>query len=97
VKGLLAIAGISFPTSGPKGHDLVHLAKLLEQGASIALDHSDLRAASCSPRVRYGEEPSTEAHALEANHAVLRVLLQLAEAPRAAGLLSKHGLTSQSP
>lgn len=45
LKGLLGIAGIAFPTGGAKGHDLVHLAKLLEQGASIEIDNSDLTAA----------------------------------------------------
>jgi HEPN domain-containing protein len=90
LKGLLTIAGITFPTGGPKGHDLVHLAGLLEQNASIALDHSDLVAASCSARVRYGEEPSAEAQALNANHAVLQFLLQLAESPHTASLLGRH-------
>lgn len=52
LKGLLAVAGIAFPTGGPRGHDLVHLAELLEQGASMTIDSADLTAASCSPRVR---------------------------------------------
>lgn len=89
-KGLLAIAGLAFPTGGPKGHDLLHLAELLEQGASIAVDGSDLTAASCSPRVRYGEDPSTESQALNANHAVLRILLQLADCPLSASLLRRQ-------
>ncbi|MDB6104181.1 MAG: hypothetical protein JWO52_4180 [Gammaproteobacteria bacterium] len=90
LKGLLTIAGIAFPTGGPRGHDLVHMAELLLQSESIALDHSDLMAATCSARVRYGEEPSTEAQAFAANHAVLRVLLQLAEAPKMKGLLRRY-------
>lgn len=95
-KGLLAIAGLAFPTGGPKGHDLLHLAELLERGASIAIDSSDLTAASCSPRVRYGEEPSTETQALNANHAVLRILQQMAECPHSAALLAKRSSTSAS-
>lgn len=90
LKGLLAIAGLAFPTGGPKGHDLLHLAELLERGASIAIDSSDLTAATCSPRVRYGEEPSTEIQALNANHSVLWVLQQLAECPHTASLLRQH-------
>jgi HEPN domain-containing protein len=87
LKGLLTIAGVAFPTGGPKGHDLVNLGELLLKAESIALDHSDLTAAACSPRVRYGEELSTEAQALAANHAVLRVLQKLAEAQTAERLL----------
>jgi HEPN domain-containing protein len=96
LKGLLSIAGIAFPTGGPRGHDLVHLAELLERSASITINSSDLMAASCSPRVRYGEEPSTETQALNANHAVLRILLQLAECPHSASLLGKRGPTPAS-
>jgi len=94
LKGLLAIAGLAFPTGGPRGHDLVHLAELLEQGASITIDSSDLTAASCSSRARYGEEPSTETQALDANHAVLRVLQQLAECPHSASLLGRRAPAS---
>lgn len=96
LKGLLAIAGIAFPTGGPRGHDLVHLAKLLEQEAFITIDSSDLAAASCSPGVRYGAEPSTKAQALNANHAVLRILLQLAECPHFASLFKQRVPTSAS-
>ncbi|MGO9995822.1 MAG: HEPN domain-containing protein [Steroidobacteraceae bacterium] len=96
LKGLLAIGGIAFPTGGSRGHDLLHLAQLLEQGASIAIDSSDLTAASCSPRVRYGEEPSTDTQALNANHAVLRILEQMAECPHSASFLGKRSSTSAS-
>jgi HEPN domain-containing protein len=89
LKGLLTLAGIAFPTGGPKGHDLVQLAKLLAQGASIALDHADLWAASCSPGARYGEEPSTQSQAMQANHAVLRLLFQIAQSPHIAAVLNK--------
>jgi HEPN domain-containing protein len=90
LKALLSFAGIAFPTGGTRGHDLAHLAKLLEQGASITIDSSDLTAASCSARVRYGEEQSTETQALNANHAVLRILQQLAECPHSASLLGRR-------
>lgn len=93
LKGLLAIAGIAFPTGGPRGHDLVQLAELLKQRASITIDSSDLTAASCSSRVRYGEEPSTETQALNANHAVLRILQQLAECPHSASLSGRRAPT----
>jgi HEPN domain-containing protein len=95
LKGLLTLAGITFPTGGPKGHDLVHLAELLAQGTSIAVDHSDLVAATCSARVRYGEESSTQAQAMEANHAVLSLLFRIATSPHTATLLNKHNSTSQ--
>lgn len=94
LKGLLAIAGITYPMGGAKGHDLIGLAELLECGASITVETSDLNAATCSAGVRYGEEPSTQIQALEANHAVVRVLLQLAQAPSTSDLLRKHGVTS---
>lgn len=89
LKGILTIAGITFPTRGPKGHDLMHLAEVFEQGTSIIVAHSDLRLAGCSAGVRYGEEPSNQEQALEANHAVLRVLSQLAENSRMASLLGQ--------
>jgi HEPN domain-containing protein len=74
IKGLLAVGGTNYPTGGRDGHDLIHLANLLRNARGAQIRHSQLVAASCSPRVRYGEELSSEEQALTANHAVLAIL-----------------------
>jgi hypothetical protein len=80
LKGLLRLASIPFPTGGQNGHNLLHIGGLFEkQGIHIA--PSLLSLATCSPRVRYGEEPSTEQEAIGANHAVLGVLQVLRNHP----------------
>ena len=82
LKGILAIGGTSFPTGGPNGHNLVHLGRLLEQNHGISVNRALLDLAGCSPRVRYGEESSTEKQALLANHAVLGMFEQLRGSPK---------------
>lgn len=89
LKGFLTIAGTSFPTGGPNGHNLEHIAGILLQHQGIAVNPGLLKLAACSPKVRYGEEPSSEAQALQANNAVLGVLEQLRKSPRTAALLRK--------
>lgn len=76
IKGLLFIAGTDFPR-GSNGHDLRRLGDLLAQQHEIRIEPALLNATACSPRVRYGEEPSTEADAYIANHGALGVLEQL--------------------
>lgn len=97
LKSLLKIAEIPFPTGGSKGHDLVCLAALLEARLLLVIDQSDLLASSCSPAVRYAEEPSTETQALAANHAVLRILVELAENPRTIGILRQSAASISVP
>ena len=87
IKGLLRGAGTQFPTGGANGHNLTHLAGLLEQKHGIALSSALLDSASCSPKIRYGEEPSSESQALIANHAVIEILGQLRKNPATAKLL----------
>lgn len=88
LKGLLKLAGTPFPTGGSKGHDLLHLGKVLEQEHGICIAPAVLSPADCSPKVRYGEEPSIEAQAIGANHAVLGVLEQLRKSPNTAMLFA---------
>lgn len=92
-KGLLRWAGTPFPTGGPNGHNLKHLAGLLAQHHSISVSSALLDLASCSPKIRYGEEPSTDEQALLANHAVLEILNQLRLNPATAALLNNKNTT----
>lgn len=87
IKGLLAIGSTTFPTGGANGHNLAHIAKLLDTHHGISLDATLLDLVACSPKVRYAEEPSTESQALAANHAVLGILEQLRESPRIEDIL----------
>ncbi len=89
IKGLLAIGGTAFPTRGPQAHDLNHLASLLSDAHGARIESSPLTAAACSPKVRYGEEPSTQAQALTANHAVLNVLHNLRTSSKTLELLRR--------
>lgn len=91
LKGFLAIGGSDFPKSGPNGHNLKHLGKLLNDRHGIAISATVLDLASCSTKVRYGEEPSTEEQALLANHAVLEVLKSLRTNSKTADLLATPG------
>ncbi|WP_134853312.1 HEPN domain-containing protein [Burkholderia pseudomallei] len=90
LKGLLTVAGTAFPTGGPNGHNLRHIAQILKDRHGIELAHALLDAATCSPKVRYGDEASSEGQALAANHAVLGVLEQLRRSPKTAALLATH-------
>jgi HEPN domain-containing protein len=91
MKGLLAIAGTPFPTGGAKGHDLVHIAGLLSEHHGVSLPDGTLTIACCSARVRYGDEASSEAQAVAANHAVLDVLSRLRGSPEVKQLLRRTG------
>ncbi|MFM0441686.1 hypothetical protein PQQ84_35275 [Paraburkholderia strydomiana] len=93
LKGLLKIGRTAFPSGGKNGHSLAHVAQLLEDNHGVSLNSAMLALAECSPAVRYGEQPSTEAQALAANHAVLGVLYQLCRSGHAQALLS----TCQEP
>jgi hypothetical protein len=87
LKGMLKLAGVAYPTSGASGHNLMHLGTLLTP-LGIVVSSSLLQLASCSTRVRYNEEPSTEEQAVAANHAVLGVLDQLRVSPSTAEILA---------
>lgn len=89
MKGLLSIAGSAYPKGGPDAHNLHHIAQILIQLHGIAISDVLLDAASCSPKVRYGEEVSTEAQALLANHSVLGVIEQIRLSPEIGVLLAK--------
>ncbi|PQA78077.1 hypothetical protein C5F53_07010 [Rhodoferax sp. TS-BS-61-7] len=88
IKGLLELGGTDFPKGGKFGHDLPHLGELLKKHHDIAISTSHLETASCSPKVRYNEEPATEKLALAANHAVLWVMDELRKNPKTPGLLN---------
>lgn len=88
LKGLLTLAETPFPTGGPNGHNLQHIAQILKKHHGVAIADVLLDASSCSPKVRYGKEESTEAQALLANHAVLGVMEQLRLSPKIDAILS---------
>ena len=90
LKGLLTIGKTPFPTGGPNGHSLAHMAKLLKDHHGISLTPAVLALAECSADVRYGKHPSNEAQALAANHAVLGVLDELRRSAPAQALLSTY-------
>ena len=92
-KGLLRWAGTQFPTGGSIGHNLKHLAGLLEQKHGITVSLGLLDLAACSPKIRYGEEPSSDQQALLANHAVIDILDQLRKSPATEQLLKNKART----
>lgn len=91
-KGILSAAGKSYPTSGPNGHNLKHLAGLMKVAFGVEFEEAVLQAAGCSAGVRYGEEPSDLETALLANHAVLKVFRTLADSESIAALLKGLGI-----
>jgi len=78
IKGTLEAAGKTYE-KGSKGHNLVDLGKTLESELGIKINKTLLDLANCSPKIRYGEEPWTEATALQANHAVLKIMKDIIE------------------
>lgn len=93
IKGLLRWSGTPFPTGGANGHNLKHLAGLLAQHHGITISAALLELASCSPKIRYGDEPSSDEQALIANHAVIEILDQLRVSPGTSTLLDKKNIT----
>lgn len=89
LKGLLAIAGKTFPKKGAAGHDLAGLGKLVRDGLGIEVNERVLGLAMCSPAIRYREKSTTEDECLWANHSVLGVLEQLSKNPKVTKLLGK--------
>jgi HEPN domain-containing protein len=89
-KGLLGLAGKQYPTGGPNGHNLKHLAGLMKGTFGVEIAEGLLNIAGCSAAVRYGEEPSCETQALSANHAVLGVFEQLSKNAAIAQLLANQ-------
>ena len=84
-KGLLNIGSTPYPKSS--GSDcLVVLAGILEHEHSIALSPAFIAQASCLPSVQE-EAAKTRKEALQANHAVLNLLNELALHPDAQTLL----------
>jgi HEPN domain-containing protein len=67
-KGLLALGGHQIPWT----HDLHKLANLVQEKHSIKVHPSIIELAQCQANVRY-EESSTQAQAVNSNHAVLGV------------------------
>jgi len=54
-KALLGRAGHTFPTSGSRGHDIVHLGELVAKDLGVTIPTGMLRTIHCPPSVRYGE------------------------------------------
>lgn len=80
LKGLLARDGHTYPTSGPKGHDIEHLGSLVKDKLGIDLPKADLALVYCAPAVRYGQEKSSVEQSLAAHEALVRLLHLLAKA-----------------
>lgn len=78
IKGMLALSGKSFPTGGKKGHDIVHLGELLNEGLGIVIAPSQLRTVMCPPAVRYGEISVDTNEAWTSHNALVNMLLTLA-------------------
>lgn len=77
LKGFLARAGLSYPTNAGKGHDHLHLGKLLEEKLNIRISEETLTTLKTSPAVRYGEEASTSEQAMASHSALLALLRTL--------------------
>ncbi|MCO7473029.1 hypothetical protein [Stenotrophomonas maltophilia] len=77
LKGFLARAGLSYPTSARQGHDHVHLGNLLEEKLNIRICDKILSTLKTSPAVRYGEEASTLEQAMDSHSALLALLKTL--------------------
>jgi hypothetical protein len=79
IKGLLARAGHSFPTSAKEGHNLPLLGKLLIDRMNARLASADLQVIDCPSKVRYGGVSVSSSQALAIHEAALRVLSGLAK------------------
>jgi len=89
LKGLLALGNKSF-SKGADGHDIVKLGVNMKNELGVDINPNVLALAMCSPKVRYGEEPSNSDQALLANHATLEVLSQLSKSKQIKMLLTAN-------
>ena len=86
LKGLLDLGKLTYSTRGSAGHDLKELGGQLSKLGMVLNEHL-LSIASCSPKVRYGEPPSSQTDALLANHAALEIFERLATSGKTTKLL----------
>jgi len=77
LKGILKLAGKSYPTKGSGGHNIVFLGGLVAQQQGTSLDQGILSSVHCPPKVRYGDKAATRQDALAAHYSLLDVLMLL--------------------
>ena len=76
-KALLDRAGHTYPKSGSKGHDIVHLGELVTNSLGVSVPINMLQAIHCPPSVRYGEVNIDMNSAWTSHAALLEVLVLL--------------------
>jgi len=74
LKGILASAGIKFPTSGEEGHDLIVLGKQVSDHLGRELDVQLLKSAQCATGQRYAGQPVTRTQAYSGHVCLLKLL-----------------------
>jgi hypothetical protein len=77
IKGLLKLAGKTYPTQGKDAHNIGHLGGLAADHLGVAIPKSILESIDCKPAVRYGEEEGTKSQAFAAHQAFLELLPML--------------------
>jgi len=87
LKGFLQMSGTKYPTGGRDGHDLIKLAKILQDTQDVVINSQLLGFAQCSTGVRYQDEKSTETQAFQANVAALSIFDALRQSSRATEIL----------
>lgn len=90
LKGMLEIAGSTYPKGGKGGHDLSNLAKMLHEEHGVVINDHLIKMAHCSTGARYKDEPSTQTQALHANIAALGIYDTLSKSPHIEKLLTDY-------
>lgn len=90
LKGLLSMEKIEYSTKGGAGHDLHKLSQTLYESLGISISKTLIELSSCSARVRYNEDPSTELQAWQANMASLGIYDILSNCKATNKIIEKH-------
>lgn len=82
LKSYLLHAGVEYPTSGKKAHDLIHLASLVRGAGGPDFESDLLAMVQCSATVRYDTTLVDRREAARAHHAALEIAGMCAAANR---------------
>lgn len=74
IKGLLKLAGQTYPSRGKDAHNIRHLGNLAANHFGVVIPETILEPIDCKPTVRYGEEEATKSQAFAAHQAFLTLL-----------------------
>ena len=96
MKGVLEMAGKTYPKNGKDGHDLSKLAGIMETEIGVMPSKGCLDIGMWPASARYDDTKTTLEECLQANHAVLQIAEQFSEDETMERLLENAGTGEES-